>query len=1133
MDSLSATPSPQALLMEVQEPVTAFLHRTLPSGDLAEEAASRCLLELLARFNAGFRPRKVVPYALRAAWNVASDVLRARGIRDPDDHAVSEIPVSDSRSLDDLRDWIRVAVQFLKPQHRAALFLRFERDLSYEVIAEVLGLPVGTVGRHLHEARNALRDALRRTGGDPSDLGVVLALLPSLMKAPLPTTVPVAAPLAGGSVTAAKSASVSAWVFAMKTTTISIIGIGLAVLILLMMSAPPTDDTSAHQVSSQEADASGRDPDVAETQSSPTDANAALKTATYVGPSGPPNAAGFAMTVRVVEDATGKAVQGAEVQVELGDPSTFKQWIHRRGRTDRDGRFQVAGCRPGCRPHCFVRARGFAPAWAFLSETLSDPKAGEVVDLGEIRVVPGATVLGTVVDDASGDPVADAQVSMCFTPYGSLGPDAFTSSDGRTDGKGRFRITDVHPVRGKRAFVQVEGYAHAQENAPWRSREDVSGRTFDMGEIRLDVGTRLTGRAFVRSTGAPLARARLVMVAGSNVHLLRGYWHLVGRTGEDGSFAIDHVSSEGRGSFTVFALTPRHCGAAQVTVVKGRRKLTDIEVVSHGSARVPVEVRDAQGAPVVGATVHANPAFRPLVTYQRADPGLVLVDEKRAEIEALFFGRTGADGRCTLPHLPCGPSGSGTYSIVVSRGARHLTWTHNVRVQADTVHPTLQLRTEAALSLQGRVTDQGGNAVGGAEVTCGRVHRATTDADGRYHIEGIQPSPSLPLEGQAEGFIRAQTWLEHEPGTVLPDTDLVLAVRMPVAGRVIDDAGNPVRVLLDLRRTDGSLRRHQQLAGTDGRFRFEDAAEGEWDLGIMSLPRGTSWEPLRDYTVRGGQEDIEIVLVRRIEGRCRLTARVRDVSGAPLDPVQASVRRGRGGTRHVTREMGSVTADGLSPGPWTLRLAVRDAAKVEVPFDVRAGSTSHVLDVTVPRLGAIEATVDTKNIVDASTLKGAITVPRQRIPNSNVWIAGWRRRGVAVAADGTFVVRGVPPGEAQVRITGTAAVGEAAVSISPDRTAHLTVPIARPGTIVFTGTAPDGTRYVEISTRSAGGPWVERLRFRPSTSRPFERSLVLPPGNVRWRTTYVPRSDHGGPTASAIEGHATVPAGARASIAVK
>ena len=59
------------------------------------------------------------------------------------------------------------AIARLRPAYRGILLLRFAQELSYDEIAEVLGLPLGTVKIHIFRARAELLKEMRALGLDP------------------------------------------------------------------------------------------------------------------------------------------------------------------------------------------------------------------------------------------------------------------------------------------------------------------------------------------------------------------------------------------------------------------------------------------------------------------------------------------------------------------------------------------------------------------------------------------------------------------------------------------------------------------------------------------------------------------------------------------------------------------------------------------------------------------------------------------------------------------------------------------------------------------------------------------------------------------------------------------------------
>lgn len=74
------------------------------------------------------------------------------------------LPVSGALEHDDERRRVGEALERIDADQRALLVLRDVRGLEYEQIAEVLGVPLGTVKSRIFRARTALRDVLEAGG---------------------------------------------------------------------------------------------------------------------------------------------------------------------------------------------------------------------------------------------------------------------------------------------------------------------------------------------------------------------------------------------------------------------------------------------------------------------------------------------------------------------------------------------------------------------------------------------------------------------------------------------------------------------------------------------------------------------------------------------------------------------------------------------------------------------------------------------------------------------------------------------------------------------------------------------------------------------------------------------------------
>jgi RNA polymerase sigma-70 factor (ECF subfamily) len=107
---------------------------------------------------------------LRIVSNTALDALRTRRIRkaaslDEDDRPVDLRNPRDPRpaeamSREELGGRLRRAIDELPPAQRSVFALYAAGELTYGEIAEIVGVPIGTVMSRIHHARRQLHDSL-------------------------------------------------------------------------------------------------------------------------------------------------------------------------------------------------------------------------------------------------------------------------------------------------------------------------------------------------------------------------------------------------------------------------------------------------------------------------------------------------------------------------------------------------------------------------------------------------------------------------------------------------------------------------------------------------------------------------------------------------------------------------------------------------------------------------------------------------------------------------------------------------------------------------------------------------------------------------------------------------------------
>ena len=134
----------------------AFLRHIVGSHEAAEDVAQDTYTAIWSRLN-GYKPEiaELRAYLYGAARKQAVDWWRKQSARRASDgDAVEDIAVP---SRVEKRSIVEDALQRLPAEQRALLWLREVEGQSYEELAAILDIPIGTVRSRLYAAREALR----------------------------------------------------------------------------------------------------------------------------------------------------------------------------------------------------------------------------------------------------------------------------------------------------------------------------------------------------------------------------------------------------------------------------------------------------------------------------------------------------------------------------------------------------------------------------------------------------------------------------------------------------------------------------------------------------------------------------------------------------------------------------------------------------------------------------------------------------------------------------------------------------------------------------------------------------------------------------------------------------------------
>jgi len=166
------------LLRRYQRELYGYLRRYLGDDALAEDVFQNTFLQVYLKSNQFEAGRAVRPWLYAVATNQAIDALRRQGrhqavsleqARDaPGDGDAANLvqalqcrqpgPTEVAAGAED-REQVRARVERLPDNLRQVLLLAYYQGLKYREIADILGIPVGTVKSRLHAALVKLQEA--------------------------------------------------------------------------------------------------------------------------------------------------------------------------------------------------------------------------------------------------------------------------------------------------------------------------------------------------------------------------------------------------------------------------------------------------------------------------------------------------------------------------------------------------------------------------------------------------------------------------------------------------------------------------------------------------------------------------------------------------------------------------------------------------------------------------------------------------------------------------------------------------------------------------------------------------------------------------------------------------------------
>lgn len=166
----------EELVRRYQRPITAYVFRMLNDYESALDVTQEVFIKVYNSLRKYSSEYKFSTWLYRIAHNAAIDHMRrnsnlAQSIETENEDGTYQLQIESplpspeqDRERSEWRAEIEEVVRCLPDSYRELILLRHSQDLSYDEIADVTGLPLGTVKNRLFRARELMREIFIERG---------------------------------------------------------------------------------------------------------------------------------------------------------------------------------------------------------------------------------------------------------------------------------------------------------------------------------------------------------------------------------------------------------------------------------------------------------------------------------------------------------------------------------------------------------------------------------------------------------------------------------------------------------------------------------------------------------------------------------------------------------------------------------------------------------------------------------------------------------------------------------------------------------------------------------------------------------------------------------------------------------
>ncbi len=401
----------------------------------------------------------------------------------------------------------------------------------------------------------------------------------------------------------------------------------------------------------------------------------------------------------------------------------------------------------------------------------------------------------------------------------------------------------------------------------------------------------------LNQAGAPIPKAR---VRSTRVGSKRDVGVLLGITDTNGEVAYRPLDTDTQFEADAAGYLP-----------SSRRRLTppdpsvEIQLKPGGGTARGTVLEEGTREPIQGARVTIG---------NLGGVGGELVDGVHCPLASPISVRTNAQGHFEAQGLPYG-----NLSVEV-KAANFGTWSKGVQVypMLDDARVEVEALLTPALVFKGRILNQSGNPEPGAVLylksDSGIKTKETANEEGAFRIENLSPGEwQVHVQDYSRG---GQAWevLHLEASQT---KDLILTHAHTVAGKIVDEAGNPVAKAkvghwIGTPGGQGGIRMVMR-SDAEGNFLFFVGPETAEPVTMaVFYPDGARF-PCHMQSVQPGTDDLYLVLNDKLKNPARITARSSSILKVQqLDGGKTSILEGN------QVENGEVDIKNLPAGPYEI-----------------------------------------------------------------------------------------------------------------------------------------------------------------------------------------------------------------------